>query len=128
MHSVALFPERTHLVGAYALGKAQRVMALLRKVRLGQADLLHGAMEKLTRLYQQFGVDLGDVRHVTAPTRRARRRHRALSTVALQTPWARRFPDPVIASRRAGCAFAHARANNWWSCLWSFPITPTGTD
>ena len=30
LHSVALFPERCHLVGAYALGKAQRVIALLR--------------------------------------------------------------------------------------------------
>ena len=30
MRSVALFPERAHLVGAYSLGKAQRVMALLR--------------------------------------------------------------------------------------------------
>ncbi len=28
---VAQFPERTHLVGAYALGKAQRVIALLRE-------------------------------------------------------------------------------------------------
>ena len=35
LSSVAMFPERTHLVGAYALGKAQRVMALLRAVRLG---------------------------------------------------------------------------------------------
>ena len=26
--SLALFPERTHILGAYALGKAQRLMAL----------------------------------------------------------------------------------------------------
>src|SRR5262249_21853802 len=31
LHSVALFPERAHLIGAYSLGKAQRVIALLRK-------------------------------------------------------------------------------------------------
>jgi putative mRNA 3-end processing factor len=30
LHSVALFPERAHLVGAYALGKAQRVIAMIR--------------------------------------------------------------------------------------------------
>ena len=29
--SVRLFPERAHLVGAYALGKAQRIIALLRQ-------------------------------------------------------------------------------------------------
>ena len=28
--SVALFPERAHLVGAYSLGKAQRVIAMIR--------------------------------------------------------------------------------------------------
>jgi putative mRNA 3-end processing factor len=28
---VAQFPERSHLVGAYALGKAQRVIRLLRE-------------------------------------------------------------------------------------------------
>src|SRR5438552_3172648 len=31
LHSVKIFPERAHLVGAYSLGKAQRVMALIRK-------------------------------------------------------------------------------------------------
>src|SRR6202162_4886019 len=31
LHSVALFPERAHLGGAYSLGKAQRVIALVRK-------------------------------------------------------------------------------------------------
>ncbi len=37
--SVTLFPERTHVVGAYALGKCQRVIALLRQAGLGPADL-----------------------------------------------------------------------------------------
>ena len=37
--SVALFPERAHLVGAYSLGKAQRVIALIRAGRLRRADL-----------------------------------------------------------------------------------------
>ena len=31
LHSVALFPERAHLIGAYSLGKAQRVIALIRQ-------------------------------------------------------------------------------------------------
>ena len=39
LRSVALFPERAHLVGAYSLGKAQRVIALIRAGRLRQADL-----------------------------------------------------------------------------------------
>src|SRR3954465_10098107 len=35
LRSVALFPERTHLVGAYSLGKAQRVIAMLRQAEIG---------------------------------------------------------------------------------------------
>ena len=43
--SVALFPERAHLVGAYSLGKAQRVIALLREAGYDAPIYLHGAME-----------------------------------------------------------------------------------
>src|SRR5579862_3643747 len=45
LRSVALFPERAHLVGAYTLGKAQRVIALLRKAGYQPPIFLHGAME-----------------------------------------------------------------------------------
>ena len=34
LHSLAQFPERTHLVGVYALGKAQRLIRLLRDAGL----------------------------------------------------------------------------------------------
>jgi putative mRNA 3-end processing factor len=49
LHSVALFPERAHLVGAYSLGKAQRVIALLRKAGYEAPLYLHGAMPALSR-------------------------------------------------------------------------------
>ena len=57
--SLELFPEQTHLVGAYALGKAQRVIAELRAAGYGKTIYLHGALEKLTAYYQGQGVDLG---------------------------------------------------------------------
>src|SRR5436309_7910999 len=47
LHSVAVFPERAHLVGAYSLGKAQRVIALIRKAGYDKPIYLHGAMEKI---------------------------------------------------------------------------------
>ena len=62
--SVALFPERAHLVGAYSLGKAQRVIALLRAAGYDAPIYLHGAMEKITRYYQSRGVALGELRPV----------------------------------------------------------------
>ena len=45
-------PDRAHLVGAYALGKAQRVIALLREAGYDAPIYLHGAMEKITRVYR----------------------------------------------------------------------------
>src|SRR3954462_6415291 len=58
LHSVAGFPERAHLVGAYSLGKAQRVIALIRKAGYDKPIYLHGAMEKITHYYQSRGIDL----------------------------------------------------------------------
>ena len=71
LHSVAVFPERAHLVGAYSLGKAQRVIALIRKAGYDKPIYLHGAMEKITRYYQRRGIELGRAR---AGARRRRRR------------------------------------------------------
>src|SRR5579863_2353873 len=56
--SVRLFPERTHLVGAYSLGKAQRVIALLRAAGYDRPIYMHGALEKITAYYQQLGINL----------------------------------------------------------------------
>jgi putative mRNA 3-end processing factor len=94
--SRALFPERAHLVGAYALGKAQRVIALLRASGYDRPIYLHGAMEKLTEFYVSKGIDLGETRKVTA----ADRPHLGGEIIicppgALQDLWARKFPDPV---------------------------------
>src|SRR4029453_8071811 len=60
--SVALFPERAHLVGAYSLGKAQRVIALLRASVSDAPIYLNGSLEKITLYYQSGGVALGDLR------------------------------------------------------------------
>src|SRR5712675_2455135 len=58
LRSVALFPERAHLVGAYSLGKAQRLIALLRAAGYDRPVYLHGAMETITRYYASR-IDLG---------------------------------------------------------------------
>ena len=73
--SVALFPERAHLVGAYSLGKAQRVIALLRAAGYDAPIYLHGAMEKITRYYQSRGVALGELRMVKGMKKARPRRH-----------------------------------------------------
>jgi putative mRNA 3-end processing factor len=98
LDSVALFPERAHLVGVYALGKAQRVMALLRAAGYTRPLYLHGALASLTSYYAGRGIDLGEVRLV-----RDAKKAELAGAIALCPPsalkdlWTRRFPDPVTA-------------------------------
>jgi putative mRNA 3-end processing factor len=94
--SVRQFPERCHIVGAYALGKAQRLIRLLREAGYAETLYVHGALARLNALYQAHGVDLGPLlpatddgvvdfagKIVIAPPS------------ALADRWSRRFPDPV---------------------------------
>lgn len=110
MNSVAVFPERAHLIGAYALGKAQRMIALIRQAGYDKPIYLHGALETLCRYYVSRGIDLGELR----PARDATKAELA-GAVALCPPsavterWARRFPDPV-ASFASGWMRMRARA------------------
>ena len=98
LNSVALFPERAHLVGAYSLGKAQRVIALLRQAGHAAPIYLHGAMESITGYYASRGIALGELR----PVRGANKTELAGTITicppsALSDVWTRRFPDPVTA-------------------------------
>ncbi|GAB4576805.1 MAG: ligase-associated DNA damage response exonuclease [Roseibium sp.] len=97
LSSLDLFPEQTHLVGAYALGKAQRVIAELRAAGYEKTIYLHGALEKLTAYYETQGIALGPVEPV------GRRGKELAGEIVLCPPgqlsdrWARRFGDPVTA-------------------------------
>ena len=120
LHSVALFPERAHLVGAYSLGKAQRVIALLRAAGYDEPIYLHGAMEKITRYYQNRGIELGRLELVRgAEKAEARRRDHHLPALlaerSLVAAFSRSGRSP---SRPAGCACARARASAASRCRW----------
>ncbi len=96
LRSVAQFPERTHLVGAYSLGKAQRIIRLLREAGCDQVIYIHGAMERLCGLYQSFGIDLGPLAPATVEDRTAFPGSIVIGPPsAFADKWARRFPDPV---------------------------------
>ncbi len=96
--SLKIFPERAHLVGAYALGKAQRVMALLRAAGYDRPIYLHGAMERLTEFYASEGVGFGEIRKVSGADRAKLRGEIVICPPgALQDPWSRGFPDPLAA-------------------------------
>jgi len=98
LRSVAQFPERAHLVGAYALGKAQRVIRLLREAGWEKPIFVHGALERLNRLYEDHGIDLGPLEPATVATKQDFAGAIVIGPPsALQDRWSRRFPDPVQA-------------------------------
>lgn len=96
--SAELFPERAHLVGAYSLGKAQRLMALLREAGWERPIYIHGAMKTVTGLYLEEGLPLGEIRHVAPEARKLLGGEIVICPPsALQEIWSRKFPDPVNA-------------------------------
>ena len=98
LRSVAQFPERSHLVGAYALGKAQRLIRLLREAGWDRPIYVHGALERLNTLYERHGVDLGPLEPATTGRKQDFEGQIILAPPsATQDRWSRRFPDPVTA-------------------------------
>ncbi len=96
LDSLALFPTRTHVVGAYALGKAQRVIALLRQAGWDRPIYLHGAMLPLCAAYERLGVPLGPLLPATVSEKAA-----LAGAVVIAPPsaiadrWARRLAEPL---------------------------------
>jgi putative mRNA 3-end processing factor len=98
VQSLGQFPDRAHLVGAYALGKAQRVIRLLREAGWERPIYVHGALERLNALYRREGVDLGPILPATGLAKDALGGEVAIAPPsAIQDRWARRFADPVTA-------------------------------
>jgi len=101
--SIRAFPDRAHLVGAYAFGKAQRVIRELRDAGYAETIYIHGAMKQLCDMYERLGVHLGPLESVTLEKGQRNENRRFAGKIivcppsARGTPWAERFPDPVIA-------------------------------
>jgi putative mRNA 3-end processing factor len=97
--SVAAFPDRCHLIGAYALGKAQRVIMLLRMAGWDGPIYIHGSLQRLCDYHISQGIPLGDLRPATIT--RGQKADFAGQVIlappsAFASTWAQRFPDPVI--------------------------------
>jgi putative mRNA 3-end processing factor len=98
LHALTLFPERTVLLGVYALGKCQRVIRLLRAAGYDRPIFLHGALRPLCALYERLGVALGPLAPLPAG-----KDETLAGAIVLAPPsaigdrWSRRLPDPIPA-------------------------------
>ena len=101
LDSVRLFPERCHVVGVYSLGKAQRVIGLLRQAGWERPIYAHGALLPMCAVYEEHGVRLGDLRPATAGAKGVPN-DEFQGVIVLAPPsaiidrLARRLPDPVV--------------------------------
>lgn len=93
--SLKVFPQRCHLVGAYALGKCQRVILALRQAGYHKPIYLHGAQIKLCDLYQRQGIDLGPLEPVSEQTDLAQLAGEIVIAPpsALVDRWSRKLPN-----------------------------------
>ena len=110
LNSLAIFPESCHIVGCYALGKTQRVMAELRRAGYDKPVYLHGALMKTVELYEKRGVTLGSYAPVTKDNRKSLAGEIVLCPPSqLADRWARSLPD-VIPAAASGWMQIRARA------------------
>lgn len=99
LKSLVNFPQRCHLVGAYALGKCQRLIVELRRAGYNETIYLHGAMVKLCELYQRQGINLGALQLVSATNPAYLAGKIVLCPPsALHDRWSRKFPEVLVAS------------------------------
>lgn len=90
--------ERTHVIGCYALGKAQRMIALIRAGGYGDPIYLHGAMVRLCELYEAHGIPLGPLLPATGVAKAELAGKIVIAPPsALKDRWSRRLADPVLA-------------------------------
>ncbi|HEY0149998.1 MAG TPA: ligase-associated DNA damage response exonuclease [Allosphingosinicella sp.] len=91
-------PDRCILIGAYALGKAQRLMMELRGRGYHEPIYIHGALQRLCDLYKEHGVALGELRPATdAKKEELKGKVVVAPPGALNDRWSRRLPDPITA-------------------------------
>ena len=95
LNTVEMFPERTHQIGVYGLGKCQRVISLLRAANYDRPIWLHGAMRATCDYYTRCGIQLGDLKPVSEASSKLRGEIVLGPPSALGEIWSRRFEDPV---------------------------------
>lgn len=100
--SLHAFPDQTHQVGVYGLGKCQRVIALLREAGYEKPIWLHGALKATSDYYASCGLRFGDLRLVADATEMLAGEIVLCPPSALGDRWSRRFIEPI-----------HALASGW---------------
>jgi putative mRNA 3-end processing factor len=95
--SLRAFTDRTHVIGAYSLGKAQRLIVLLRAAGYDRPIWLHGALKSMCDLYESLGVALGPLALVADAPNKLPGEIVLCPPSELKDRWSRRLTNPVTA-------------------------------
>lgn len=94
--SLNAFPDQSHLMAVYALGKAQRLIGLMRQAGYEAPIYMHGSLVNMCAYYQSQGIDLGDLRKATGLPKDALKGCLVLAPPStLKEVWSRRLTDPI---------------------------------
>ena len=94
LNSVTKNTGCTHLVGVYALGKAQRIIKLLRENNYNEIVYIHGALEKICDYYGANGINLGKFEKVLLKNKKNYQNKIVLAPPsAIKEKWSRRFSN-----------------------------------
>jgi putative mRNA 3-end processing factor len=98
LNSLNQFSDRAHLIGAYALGKSQRVIRLLRDNGYDEPIYIHGSLKRLCDYYESRGIDLGRLENATTEEKRGVGAGRIVIAPpsAFGSTWAQRFQEPLL--------------------------------
>ena len=101
LRSIATFPDVTHVIGTYALGKAQRLITEIRAAGWDAPIFIHGALRKLCDLYETLGIPLSPLEDATIKSDKTKG-ERFRGQIVLAPPsaiadrWARRLPEAKV--------------------------------
>ena len=97
LNSVKKNKNKCHIVGAYALGKAQRVMNLLRQNDYNDTIYVHGSLEKICKYYKSQKINIGPFEKVSSKDKNFYLGKIIIAPPsALKDRWSRRFNNPII--------------------------------
>lgn len=98
LDSLKNHPESCHVLGVYSLGKCQRLISELRRSNYHEAIYIHPAKLKLCEVYQNFGLNFGEL--ILSNT--VENRNELKGKILLVTPnaihdrWVARLPHPIL--------------------------------
>lgn len=96
LESVETNNDTNHLIGVYALGKAQRIIKLLRENGFQDTIFIHGALKKICDYYQSTGINLGKLQTVTKDISSYKQKIILAPPSALKDRWSRKFRNKIL--------------------------------